>query len=105
VVAASGRTGEGGKGTETAGLVSSKSLRIVGWGSGRFRLSTTLVLVTAPVLVDLAKSALDGGRVGLNKSILEGGRVDLDKSILEGGRALEVVRARLCGGTSLAFSG
>jgi len=56
------------------------------WGSGRLRLSATLVVVAAPVRVDLAKSALDDGRVGLGKSILEGGR------------ALDVARARPCGG-------
>ena len=52
-------------------------------------------MVTVAVLVDLVKSALDGGRI------------DLDKSILEGGRALEVVRVRLRGGakdTSFVFS-
>lgn len=52
-------------------------------------------MVTAPILFDLVNSALDDGRV------------DLGKSILEGGRALEVVRARLCGGakdTSFVFS-
>ena len=55
-------------------------------------MSVALVVVATPVRVDLPGSALDGGRVGL------------DKSILEGGRAFEIVRARLCGGTSFVFS-
>lgn len=37
-------------------------------------------------------------RVGLVKSALDDGRVNLGKSILDGGRALDVVRARPCGG-------
>ena len=60
------------------------------------RLSATLVVVVAPIRVDLVKSALDGGRF------------DLDKSILEGGRALDTVRARLRGSAedaSFIFSG
>lgn len=51
-----------------------------------------LVVVATPVRVDLARSALDDGRVGLGKSILEGGR------------AFEIVRARLRGATSFVFS-
>lgn len=43
-------------------------------------------MVAAPVRVNLVEPALDDGRV------------DLGKSILEGGRALDVVRARPCGG-------
>lgn len=95
VIAAGGRVGEGGKGTETTGSGPLKPSEGASPGSGRLHLSATLVVVAAPVRVDLVISVLGGGRV------------DLDKSILEGGRALEVVRARLCGGakdTSFVFS-
>lgn len=46
-----------------------------------------MVFAPVPARIDLLESALDGGRI------------DLGKSILEGGRALEIARARLCGGT------
>ena len=95
MVETGGRVGEGVEGIGMTASASLKSLEGADWDSTRLRLSTTLVVVAVPIRVDLAKSALDGGRMGLGKSILEGGR------------ALDVVRARLCGGatdTSFVFS-
>lgn len=94
MAAGGGRTGEGGKGIETAGFVS-RSFEGAGWGSGCFCLSATFVVIAAPDFVDSVESAFDDGRV------------NLDKPILEGGRALEAVRARFRGGTkdtSFVFS-